>query len=1093
MKTAFVNSTKRFSSIVCAFGPKTTIHPTLAALVFAIAFLSVQATPLWATDHSGPITSDTTWYAADNPHVIVSGVTVQAGVTLTLEDGVEVRFNSGQWISVYGTLTAVGTPGTGIVFTRSGASNGSGLYFYTNGGGRFEYCTIEHVTYGIQTASTDSISLSHCTLQNNSYGVYATGGTVQLSSTTLTNNTSFGFYGSGVAPTLLDANNIFENSPTGIYLWDISGLSLTTAAIVRDNTIVGVHLNSCGGHPTLDNLTFQGNGGTYGAIYMQDTGEFTIGGGNTIGGSGQENNWPLAMNITSYPSAASSGNIPSSGNTNNGIQVYGGSTAGSITWPDVGVEYIVTVSPAILASGILDVDDHVTVKFDHAQGIGVYGTLNAAGSGSILFTRYELSDQWDGLRFFSGSSGILKHCTIEHATYSTGYGIYADGFLPTIENCTIRYNDYGLYVQNTSTPALSAANTIQDNNIVGVYFFNCTDPLVSNQTITGHTTSYGAICMDNSGEFTIGGGNTIGGGGQENSWPLSMNIGSYPSAASSGQIPSSGNVNNEIQVYGGSTADSVAWRDVGLDYIVTNSPIILAGGMLEVDDDITVKFEHGQGIGINGTLNARGTGNILFTRRESDDQWAGLQFQSGSSGTLQHCTIEHATYSAGYGIYTSSGADTISLVNCTIQNNRYGVRASGGALNFRNNQIIDNADYGIHLSGAISPSFGGDQSQWNDIYGNGGGNDGRDLHNGTLDLSAPYIYWGTVVEAEIQAKIWDKDDDPGLGVVDYTPWSDASHCFTPHTVHIDGSEDFKDECELMDSSMADPEYGGDGGYDYLHFTWDEDHLYIGYEFNDFNNHGDLFVYFDSHAGGTNSSTDWYVVHEFPPSFIADYAICIEEDLVKDKRTWNGGGWEITQWEGTGCEAYVGGDSNPYTEISLPDTEIAYDHGDTLKFMVYCQEETSGNLWIAFPSGNSHGLCPLNRYYLYESLDSGVQPNTSFQVISEDAVPPAAPTGPTVIKAGDDIFLHWPPVDEDTAGCPEVIDYYVILRDIDPGSLGMKDSLDVSADTSYLDQTAAVGDAGVQHYYAVVAVDGGANKSAFSEAVGEFDKDLTRVK
>jgi hypothetical protein len=323
-------------------------------------------------------------------------------------------------------------------------------------------------------------------------------------------------------------------------------------------------------------------------------------------------------------------------------------------------------------------------------------------------------------------------------------------------------------------------------------------------------------------------------------------------------------------------------------------------------------------------------------------------------------------------------------------------------------------------------------------------------------------------------------------------------CFTPHTVTVDGTKDFNAECEILDSLVADPNYEGDGEYDYLYFTWDNDHVYIGYDSTDFNNNGDLFIYFDSDTGGTNSSTDWHVVHEFPPGFKADYSINVEGGSWQDKRTYNAGTgqWDMTFLGNTGCEAYVGWSGKPYTEISVPDSEIAYDHSDTLKIIVYCQADTLGDMWTAYPPGNPHGKCRLDRYYLFESLDPGVQPNLAYQVILEDATPPADfdVGGDGVIALAEIVcWISWSPIEEDTAGCPEVIDYYVILRDTHPDSIGPEDSLAATTDTFYVDSTAAVGNTSVNHYYAIVAVDEGGNKSAPSGILGEFDKDLSNVK
>jgi RHS repeat-associated protein len=86
-----------------------------------------------ATNVSGTISTDTTWTVANNPYVLTGNVTVAAGVTLTVEPGVVVKFNSQfRTLTVNGTLKAVGTAGSRIVFTSvkddaaGGDTNGDG-------------------------------------------------------------------------------------------------------------------------------------------------------------------------------------------------------------------------------------------------------------------------------------------------------------------------------------------------------------------------------------------------------------------------------------------------------------------------------------------------------------------------------------------------------------------------------------------------------------------------------------------------------------------------------------------------------------------------------------------------------------------------------------------------------------------------------------------------------------------------------------------------------------------------------------------------------------------------------------------------------
>ena len=512
---------------------------------------------------------------------------------------------------------------------------------------------------------------------------------------------------------------------------------------------------------------------------------------------------------------------------------HSGTITSNTTWYATDNPHVIVGNVTVQAGVTLTLEDGVNVQFNHGLSISVYGTLNAPGSTGILFTRYEADDEWRALYFYSGSSGTLQHSTIEYAQYYAGgygiygedatlaiehstlennnYGIYVDGTMPTIESCVIQNNTTGLYVQNVTAAALCTANTIQDNG-TGVHFASCTACTVDNQTLEGSNGIYGAIYMQNSGEFTIASGNTIGGVGQENSWPVTIDIGSYPSLASSGHIPTSGNTHNGIQVRGGATAASITWPDVAVDYIITSPPTISAGGILDIDDGVIVKLDHGQYLSVYGTLNAPGSTGILFTRYEAGDEWRGLHFYSGSSGTLQHSTIEYAQYYAGgYGIHGEEA--TLAIENSTLENNNYGVWASGGTLSFINNQIVNNTSYGIYFSGAVSSSFGSNLSQWNDIYANGGGSAGRDLRNGTLDTFAPYVYWGTVIGAEIEAKIWDENDDPGLGAVCYGPWSTASHDFSilpGLTIALESGS----KSSSGDMRLVWDQYCGEGGVDH---------------------------------------------------------------------------------------------------------------------------------------------------------------------------------------------------------------------------------------------------------------------------------------
>src|SRR3970040_2166015 len=102
--------------------------PGILAIIFVLAATQAQA----ATNVSGTITTDTTWDVAGSPYVVDGHVTVDAGVTLTLSPGTVVKVQGISYITVNGTLNAIGTPSAPIVFTSinddsyGGDTNGDG-------------------------------------------------------------------------------------------------------------------------------------------------------------------------------------------------------------------------------------------------------------------------------------------------------------------------------------------------------------------------------------------------------------------------------------------------------------------------------------------------------------------------------------------------------------------------------------------------------------------------------------------------------------------------------------------------------------------------------------------------------------------------------------------------------------------------------------------------------------------------------------------------------------------------------------------------------------------------------------------------------
>ena len=112
---------------------------------------------------SGPITANTTWYRTNSPIRVVGDVTVNSGVTLTIEPGVTVQLASGARLIVNGQLLAEGDATNRILFTHGTNATTWGAMTINGGAGSPE----TRITY----ADFDSYSTT---------AIHSTGGTLLL-------------------------------------------------------------------------------------------------------------------------------------------------------------------------------------------------------------------------------------------------------------------------------------------------------------------------------------------------------------------------------------------------------------------------------------------------------------------------------------------------------------------------------------------------------------------------------------------------------------------------------------------------------------------------------------------------------------------------------------------------------------------------------------------------------------------------------------------------------------------------------------------------------------------------------------------------
>lgn len=121
---------------------------------------------------SGIISSNTTWTKANSPYIVNGNLTVDSGVVLTIEPGVEVRVDSTYIFQVDGKLLAVGTSADSIKFSSNSAN------------------PVLHPWEGIRFTlkSADTSKLQYCLLTYADVAIYTTGAKLSISNSTLKHN-----------------------------------------------------------------------------------------------------------------------------------------------------------------------------------------------------------------------------------------------------------------------------------------------------------------------------------------------------------------------------------------------------------------------------------------------------------------------------------------------------------------------------------------------------------------------------------------------------------------------------------------------------------------------------------------------------------------------------------------------------------------------------------------------------------------------------------------------------------------------------------------------------------------------------------------
>ncbi len=244
------------------------------AVVYLILFaganglLSILSTKCKGTPVFGSIGTDTTWDLAGSPYLVMDHITVEEGVSLTIEAGVVVKFNGLYRMLVNGNITAVGNETDMILITSNQAvpsiQQWNRIEVSSSGHAEMSYCNISCATTGLSLGSSNNNvtdnnfwynywgleldssfnnNISENNVSNNNYGARLYNS--RYNSFTKNSVSSCYFYGfylwASSNNNMFGQNNISHNR-RGIYLWDSSGQNITD----NDFTSNGVIINGAG-------------------------------------------------------------------------------------------------------------------------------------------------------------------------------------------------------------------------------------------------------------------------------------------------------------------------------------------------------------------------------------------------------------------------------------------------------------------------------------------------------------------------------------------------------------------------------------------------------------------------------------------------------------------------------------------------------------------------------------------------------------------------------------------------------------------------------------------------------------------------------
>lgn len=656
-----------------------------------------------ATNVSGVIAVNTVWGPGGSPYIVTSSVTINNGVTLTVQSGVTVKFNDAQYMLVYGTLNA-----TSATFTSNNAIPTPGIWSYIQTGGS-------------NPSDIGTVTMNGCQVE------YASTFSVYRGKATLTNTDLLNFNTNGVD---VQANCRFT----------MTGGSINTSSAVAAASGYGI-----GGYSksmdTIAGVTIQHF--QYG-LYMRLNSVFDL--TNTIITSC---NWPIYYQASADLTLHGVNTL--TGNTNSVVNLAFNNMTDTLTLPTISLPYYLSGGITVQHGSWLTFQTGNTLKVATGQSLYVYGRLDATSTNFTSNNAIPATGDWGFIQVGSNTVADSGRVTLNSCQVQYAQQFFVNNGKAILTNCSLsdflyygaQINGRGIF--NMTGGSINTSSSWASTNGSCILANSGAHSTLSG--VTMQNTFYGLYLGSNAGiditNITI----------TNCKWPIW-----YAASADltvHGTNVLSGNVNTAVNMGFSSFSDTLTLPVLNIPYFFPVGMTINTGGRMVVGSSNILKFQIGYALDVNGALvaNANLGENIFFTSYRDDNwggdtnndgtttapaqsNWYGVRFNDPSNDAtclMRRCKLRYAGQSNIGGISMYNASPTIDL--CDLSNNYYGVY-----MQYASNPVFSNNTIGSSQFTPIAMSFEANPTMPNNVLSfSDNAYDAIGLIGGTLTANAQIV------------------------------------------------------------------------------------------------------------------------------------------------------------------------------------------------------------------------------------------------------------------------------------------------------------------------------------------------------------------